>query len=161
MLLFLSRSFLFLKKLNFEPSKRWTCNITYTPFFLSISAITFDFSKIQSNCDNNLVNKTLSDIMNAAVSHKIHAITFSDRITWRKIIQIQNFIMENNTRNLKFFMFHANFIDLIETYKHILRKLESDSVVKLVCYTRIRFCGSYLLCLGPEFWMFCKSYCPY
>lgn len=50
-----------------------------------------------------------------------------------------------------FFMFHANFIDLIETYKHILRNFESDSVVKLVCYTRISFCGSYLLCLGPEF----------
>ena len=40
--------------------------------------------------------------MNAAVSHKCRSITFSDRITFRKIYenlttQIQNFIMENDS----------------------------------------------------------------
>ena len=50
--------------------------------------------------------------MNAATSHKCRSITFSDGITSRKnyenlTVQIHNFMIENDTRNLKFKMFHA------------------------------------------------------
>ena len=50
---------------------------------------------------------------NAAISHKCHSVTFSDKITSRKndknlIVQIHNFIIENDTHNLKFTMFHAH-----------------------------------------------------
>ena len=38
---------------------------------MSITAVTFAFSKMRSTCDKNLANKTLSDIMNAAISQKL------------------------------------------------------------------------------------------
>ena len=83
---------------------------------MSIIAIIFAFSEIQSTCDKNMLNKMVSDIMNAAISHKCRSITFSDGITSRKnyenlIVQIHNFIIENDTRNLKFIMFHADDIN--------------------------------------------------
>ena len=54
-----------------------------------------------------MLSKTVPDIMNAAVSRKCRSITFSDGITSRRhyenlIVQIYNFIVENDTRNLKF-----------------------------------------------------------
>ena len=71
----------------------------------------------------------VSDIMNAAISHKCHSITFSDGITSRKnyenlIVQIHNFVVKNGTRNLKFIMFHADDINSAKMYKRILRKIE-------------------------------------
>ena len=62
----------------------------------------------------------VSDIMN---------LTFSDGITSRKnienlIVQIHNFISGNDTRNLKFIMFHADDINLIKMYRRILWKVE-------------------------------------
>ena len=76
-----------------------------------------------------MLNKMVSDIMNAAISHKRRSITFSDEITSRKnyenlIVQIHNFIIENNTRNLKFMMFHVDDINSGKMYKRILRKIE-------------------------------------
>ena len=57
--------------------------------------------------------------MNAAVSHKCRSITLSDVITSRKdnenlIIQIHNFIIENDSQNLKFIIFHANDINSVK-----------------------------------------------
>ena len=74
-------------------------------------------------------NKMVSDIMNTAISHKCRLITFSDGITSRKkykslIVQIHNFIIENDTRNLKFIMFHADDINSAKMYKRILQKIE-------------------------------------
>ena len=71
----------------------------------------------------------VSDIMNAAISHKCRSITFSDGTTSRKnyenlIVQIHNFIIENDTRNLKFIMFHPDDINSAKMYKRILRKIE-------------------------------------
>ena len=96
---------------------------------LSITTIIFAFSEIQSTCDKNMLNKTMSDIINAAISLKCRSITFSDGITSRKnyenlIVQIHNFIIENDTRNLKFIMFHADDINSAKMFKHILRKVE-------------------------------------
>ena len=76
-----------------------------------------------------MLNKMVSDIMNAAISHKRRSITFSDEITSRKnyenlIVQIHNFIIENNTRNLKFMIFHVDDINSGKMYKRILRKIE-------------------------------------
>ena len=69
------------------------------------------------------------DIMNAAVSLKCCSITFSNGITLREnyenlIAQIHNFIIENDTRNLKFIMLHADDINSVKMYKRILRKVE-------------------------------------
>ena len=60
-----------------------------------------------------MLSKIVSDIMNAAISHKYRSITFSDGITSRKnyenlIEQVHNFVIENDTRSLKFIMFHAD-----------------------------------------------------
>ena len=57
--------------------------------------------------------------MNAAVSHKCRSITLSDVITSRKnnenlIIQIHNFIIENDSQNLKFIIFHATDINSVK-----------------------------------------------
>ena len=62
------------------------------------------------------------------MSHKCCLITFSDGITSRKnyqnlIVQIHNFVIENDTRNLKFIMFHADDINSAKMYKRILRKI--------------------------------------
>ena len=74
-----------------------------------------------------MINKTVSDLMNAAISRKCRSITFSDGVTSRKnyenlFIQIHAFIIENDTSNLKFIMFHAGHINSVKMYKHILRK---------------------------------------
>ena len=76
-----------------------------------------------------MFNKTVSDIMDAAVSRKCRSITFCDGITSRKnyenlIVEIHNFIIENDTRNLKFIMFHADDINSVKMYKRIFRKVE-------------------------------------
>ena len=63
------------------------------------------------------------------------------------IIQIQNFIIEHDTRNLKFTMFHADDRNPIKMYKCIIWKIEWDSVVtpvstylyKLLCILFITF----------------------
>ena len=75
-----------------------------------------------------MLNKMVSDIMNAAISHKCRTITFSSGITSRKtyeklIIQIHNFIMANDTRNLKLKMLHADDINSAKIFKHILQKI--------------------------------------
>ena len=80
------------------------------------SAIIFAFSKMQSTFDENLLNKTVSDIMNAAISHKCRSITLSGGITSRKnyknlIIQIHNLVIENDSENLKFIIFHVDDIN--------------------------------------------------
>ena len=76
-----------------------------------------------------MLNKMVSDIMNAAISHKCRSITFSDGITSRKnyenlIVQIDNFIVENDTRNLKFITFHVDDINSAKMYKRIFRKIK-------------------------------------
>ena len=96
---------------------------------LSLTAIIIAFSEIQSSCDKNMLNKMVSNIMNAAISHKCRSITFSDGITSRKnyenlIVQIHNFIIENDTCNLKFIMFHADDINSAKMFKRILQKIE-------------------------------------
>ena len=73
---------------------------------LSTATIMFDFSEIQSTCDKNMLNKTVSDIMNAATSHKCRSTAFSDGITSKKnyenlIVQIRNFIIENDKQREK------------------------------------------------------------
>ena len=72
-----------------------------------------------------MLNKMVSNIMNAAISHKCRSITFSDGITSRKnyenlIVQIHNFIIENDTRNLKFIMYHTDGINSAKMFKLIL-----------------------------------------
>ena len=52
--------------------KRSTCRIRETPLFSSITVIIFAFSEIQFTSDKNVVNKTVSDIMNAAMLHKCY-----------------------------------------------------------------------------------------
>ena len=101
---------------------------------MSITAIIFAFSEIQSTYDKNILNKMVPDIMNAAISHKRRSITFSDRITSRKnhenlIVQIHNFIKENDIFNLKVLTFHANDIHSVKVYKRILGKVEWNVVV--------------------------------
>ena len=96
---------------------------------MSITAIIVAFSEIQSTCDKNRLNKMVSDVTNAAISDKCRSITFSDGITPRKnyenlIVQIHNFIIHNDTRNLKFMMFHADDINSAKVFKCILRKIE-------------------------------------
>ena len=76
----------------------------------------------------------VSDIMNVAISHKCRSITFSDGITSRKnyenlIVQIHNFIIENDTCNLKFIVFHADDINSVKIYKRILQKVEWKEIV--------------------------------
>ena len=76
-----------------------------------------------------MLNKMVSEIMNAAISHKCRSITFSDGITSRKnyenlIVQIDNFIVENDTRNLKFITFHVDDINSAKMYKRIFRKIK-------------------------------------
>ena len=102
---------------------------------LSLTAITFAFSEIQLTCNKNILNKMVSDIMNAAISRKYRSITFSDGITSRTnyenlIVQIHNFIIENDIRNQKFIMFHADDINSAKMFKPLLRKIECDSVWK-------------------------------
>ena len=65
--------------------------------------------------------------------------------------------MENDTRNLKFIMFHADGINSVKLYQSIPREEKLDSIDKLVCDTHTNFCASYLLCIQPKFWQFCKS----
>ena len=76
-----------------------------------------------------MLNKMVSDIMHAAVSHKCRLITFSDGITSRKnyenlIVQILNFIIENDTSKLTFIMFRADDINSAKMYKRILLENE-------------------------------------
>ena len=76
-----------------------------------------------------MLNKTVSDIMNVAISHKCRSVTFGDGITSRKnyeklTVQIHNFIIKNDIRNLKFIMFHADDINSVKMYKRILREDE-------------------------------------
>ena len=76
-----------------------------------------------------MLNKMVSEIMNAAISYKCRSITFSDGITSRKnyenlIVQIDNFIVENDTRNLKFITFHVDDINSAKMYKRIFRKIK-------------------------------------
>ena len=95
---------------------------------------------IQSTGDENMLNKTVSNIMNAAISHKSRSITFSDRITSRKnyenlIVLICNFIIENDTRNLKFVMFHAHDINSVKCM-NVFSVKSNESIDKPVCDTR-------------------------
>ena len=60
------------RKSSFEALKRSTCSIRETPLFSSIAVIIFAFSEIQFTSDKNVVNKTVSDIMNAAMLHKCY-----------------------------------------------------------------------------------------
>ena len=69
---------------------------------------------------------------------------------------LYKFITENDTRNLKFIMFHADDINSAKMFKRILRRIEWDSVDKLVCDTRTNFCASYLFRIQSKFWKFCK-----
>ena len=77
--------------------------------------------------------KLVTDIMNAAILHKCRSINFSEGIISRKnyatlTIQIHNFIMENQTRNLKFIMFHADNINSVKIYKRTFSKVELDII---------------------------------
>ena len=72
-----------------------------------------------------MLNKMVSDIMNAAISRKCRSITCSDGMTSRKnyenlIVQIHNLVIENDTRNLKFIMFHTDDVNSAKNYKRIL-----------------------------------------
>lgn len=65
------------------------------------TVILFVFSEIEFTWDKQ-VNKTLSDTMNAAISHKCRSITFNNTTTSRRnyenlIIQIQIVMMQNIT----------------------------------------------------------------
>ena len=90
---------------------------------MSITAIIFTFIfRNPIACDKNMLNKMVSDIMNVAMSQKCGSITFSDGITSRKnyenlVVQIHNFIIENDTRNIKFIMFHVDDINSAEIFK--------------------------------------------
>ena len=59
--------------------------------------------------------------------------------------------MENDTRNLKFIMFHADGINSVKLYQSIPREEKLDNIDKLVCDTHTNFCASYLLCIQPKF----------
>ena len=72
------------------------------------------------------------------------------------IVETHNFIIENDTRNLKFIMFHADDINSVKIFKRILQKIEWDSVEKLVYDSRRNFCASYLLRIQSKFWKFCQ-----
>ena len=48
-------------------------------------------------------------------------------------------------------MFHADDINSAKIIKRILRKIEWDSVDKLVCDTRTNFCASYLFRIQSKF----------
>ena len=74
-----------------------------------------------------------------------------NNVQWRN-----NFIIENDTRNIKFIMFHVDDINSAEIFKRILRKIEWDSVDRLVRDTRTNFCESYLFRIQSKFWKFCK-----
>ena len=102
-----------------------------------------------------MLNKAVSDIMNAAISYKYRSITFSAGKTSRKnfenlVEQIHNFIVENDTCNL-----YADDI-FSKIYKRILGKvlvliMRMRCVDKLVCDTRTKFCSSYLFRIEPGF----------
>ena len=67
-------------------------------------------------------------------SNKCRSITFSDGITSRKnyenlIIQILNFIIENDTGKVKFIMFHAFDINSINIYINVLSGKSSEIVL--------------------------------
>ena len=72
------------------------------------------------------------------------------------IVETHNFIIENDTRNLKFIMFHADDINSAKMFKRILRKIEWDSVDKLVCDTRTNFLRPIYLACNPNFESFAK-----
>ena len=56
-------------------------------------------------------NQTVSDIMNAVLSYKCRSKTLSDGIISRKNDEnLIGQIVENDTRNLKFILFHADYI---------------------------------------------------
>ena len=75
--------------------------------------------------------KLVTDVMNSAILHKCRSINFSEGIISRKnyatlTVQIHNFIMENQTRNLKFILFHADNINSVKMYKRTFSKAELD-----------------------------------
>ena len=77
--------------------------------------------------------KLVTDVMNSAILHKCRSINFSEGIISRKnyatlTVQIHNFIMENQTRNLKFIMFHADNINSVKIYKRTFSKVELDII---------------------------------
>ena len=77
--------------------------------------------------------KLVTDVMNSAILHKCRSINFSEGIISRKnyavlTVQIHNFIMENQTRNLKFIMFHADNINSVKMYKRTFSKIELDRI---------------------------------
>ena len=77
--------------------------------------------------------KLVTDVMNSAILHKCRSINFSEGIISRKnyaalTVQIHNFIMENQTRNLKFIMFHADNINSVKMYKRTFSKVELDRI---------------------------------
>ena len=53
--------------------------------------------------------------------------------------RVNNFITENVTGNLKFIVFHADDANSVKMHKRIFRKVEGDSIDKLVCDTRTNF----------------------
>ena len=64
------------------------------------------------------------------------------------------------TRILKFIMFHSDNINSAKMFKRILRKIEWDSIDKLVYDTRANFCRSYLLHIQSKFWKFLQNLMP-
>ena len=63
--------------------------------------------------------------MTASISHKCLSVTFSGRITGRKnyanlIIQIQSFLMENDTWHQKFILYYADDTSSIKMCKQKL-----------------------------------------
>ena len=77
--------------------------------------------------------KLVTDVMNSAILHKCRSINFSEGIISRKnyatlTVQIHNFIMENQTRNLKFILFHADNINSVKMYKRTFSKVELDRI---------------------------------
>ena len=84
--------------------------------------------------------KLVTDVMNSAILHKCRSINFSEGIISRKnyatlTVQIHNFIMENQTRNLKFIMFHADNINSVKMYKRTFSKVELDRIFFYIIMT--------------------------
>ena len=78
--------------------------------------------------------------MNSAILHKCRSINFSEGIISRKnyatlTVQIHNFIMENQTRNLKFILFHADNINSVKMYKRTFSKVELDRIFFYIIMT--------------------------
>ena len=88
---------------------------------------------------------------------KCRSTTFSDGITSRKdyenlTIQILNFIIENDTGNVKFIMFHASDKSSINIYVNALSGKSSETVCwQTLCNTCTNFCASYLSGISPKF----------